>query len=113
MHQALQGATFHVEHVVPRAAGGSDDEANLALACPGCNLKKSDRVSATDPDSGTEVSLFHPRYDHRDDHFAWDGFIVTGRTATGRATVTAFDLNHTRRLLIRKAEEHFGLFPPG
>ena len=111
MHQALQGATFHVEHVTPRAAGGPDDADNLALACPGCNLKKGDRVVATDPDTGRVVALFNPRADRWDEHFGWDGFVVVGRTPTGRATVAAFDLNHPRRVLIREAESHFDLFP--
>jgi hypothetical protein len=30
MHQALKGATFHVEHVIPTARGGSDEPENLA-----------------------------------------------------------------------------------
>ena len=34
MHQALQGATFHVEHILPTSAGGSDELSNLAWACP-------------------------------------------------------------------------------
>ena len=34
MHQALQGATFHIEHIVPESRGGADDLANLTLACP-------------------------------------------------------------------------------
>jgi len=32
-------------------------------------------------------------------------------TPTGRATVALLYLNHPRRLLIRQAEELFGLFP--
>ena len=31
MHQSLQGATFHLEHVIPRVKGGSSNIANLAL----------------------------------------------------------------------------------
>ena len=34
MHQALQGATFHIEHTVPSSRGGAGDLANLAWACP-------------------------------------------------------------------------------
>ena len=45
MHQGLQGATFHVEHIVPRSKGGPDELANLALACPSCNLRKADRTT--------------------------------------------------------------------
>ena len=49
MGQAMQGATFHIEHVVPRSKGGASDEGNLALACPSCNLHKGDRMHAVDP----------------------------------------------------------------
>jgi hypothetical protein len=112
MHQALQGATFHVEHTVPSSRGGADDPANLAWACPACNLHKSDRVSAVDPDSGAVVPRFNPRTDRWADHFRWDGYEVVGLTLIGRATIFALDLNHSRRVMIRRAEEMFDLFPP-
>jgi hypothetical protein len=112
MHQRLQHATFHVEHVIPSSAGGGDDLGNLALACTQCNLHKSNRQSLPDPDSLAVVSLFNPRVDNWDDHFRWDGYRLVGRTASGRAMVEAFHLNDPRPLLIRRAEETFGLFPP-
>jgi hypothetical protein len=111
MHQSLQGATFHVEHVVPRAAGGSSELENLAWACPACNLRKSDRVKVRDPESGALAPLFNPRADQWSVHFAWQGYSTVGLTAVGRATVASLDLNHWRRLLVRQAEELFGLFP--
>ncbi len=112
MHQSLQGATFHIEHVIPSSAGGSDDPDNLCLACVSCNPHKSDRVSAPGPETGQIVPLFHPRSDRWGDHFSWDGHRVVGRTPVGRATVAALDLNAPRRLLIREAEALFNLFPP-
>ncbi|HJZ56601.1 MAG TPA: HNH endonuclease signature motif containing protein [Gemmataceae bacterium] len=113
MHQSLQGATFHIEHIIPQSAGEPDTPDNLALACPGCNLAKADRLTATDPDTSQEVPLFNPRADRWADHFAWDeDRRVVGLTPTGRATVTALRLNHPRRLTIREAEEWFDLFPP-
>jgi hypothetical protein len=112
MHQSLQGATFHVEHVVPRAAGGTSELDNLAWACPSCNLRKSDRLEAADGQSGTVVPLFHPRRDRWSEHFAWQGYSIIGLTAIGRATAMVLDFNHPRRLLVRQAEELFGLFPP-
>lgn len=112
MHQSLQGATFHVEHVTPSAAGRSNSADNLALACPSCNLGKTDRVTAPDPDTGTLAPLFNPRSDRWADHFAWDDRQIVGLTPTGRATIAALDLNHTRRIRIREAEEWFCLFPP-
>jgi HNH endonuclease len=112
MHQALQGATFHLEHIVPKSADGSDDPINLAWACPGCNLKKADRVTLPSPETDAFVPLFNPRTDRWSDHLAWDGYAVVGLSIVGHALIAAFDLNHPRRLLIRQAEEHFGLFPP-
>lgn len=112
MHQSLQGATFHIEHILAGSRGGSDDPNNLALACPSCNLHKSDRIEVADPDSNARTALFNPRKDDWAEHFRWDGYRIAGRTVLGRATVFALDLNHPRRLLIRQAEELFDLFPP-
>jgi hypothetical protein len=112
MHHALQGATFHVEHIVPRARGGKSQSDNLAWACPGCNLRKSDRMEAPDPQTGQLVRLFNPRCDRWSDHFQWDGYLVVPLTSIGRATVSALDFNHPRRVRIRQAEEWFDLFPP-
>ena len=112
MHQSLQGATFHIEHIVPASAGGTSDLDNLALACPNCNLHKSDRLLVPDPDTDEETLLFHPRLHAWVEHLTWDDYGMVGLTATGRATVRALHLNSPRRLLIRQAEQGFGLFPP-
>lgn len=112
MHQALQGATFHVEHILPNSRGGTDEPDNLALACPSCNLHKSDRTEAVDPDSGVLTPLFHPRRNRWDEHFQWDDYRIIGLTPIGRATIAALEFNHPRRLLIRQAEQLFELFPP-
>ena len=113
MHQSLQGATFHLEHIQPQSLGGLTELDNLALACPGCNLYKSDRLEAVDPESGESVALFHPRQHAWDAHFTWNGHEIVGRTEHGRATIAAFDLNSERRIRVRHAEEYFSLFPPG
>jgi hypothetical protein len=62
MHQSLQGATFHIEHVIPRVRGGTSELENLALACPSCNLHKADRVSFALNRDSAAVALFHPLY---------------------------------------------------
>ncbi len=111
MHQALQGGTFHVEHILPQSRGGVLELANLAWSCPGCNLRKSDRVEAVDFVSGATVPLFNPRTNAWADHFRWDGYVIIGRTAVGRATILVLELNQPRRILIRHAEELFELFP--
>jgi hypothetical protein len=113
MHQSLQGATFHIEHITPQSAGGTDDTENLALACPSCNLAKSNRTQVSDPETQQIVPLFNPREARWSDHFLWgEDWQIIGLTAIGRATIVALSLNHPRRLLIREAEEWFNLFPP-
>lgn len=112
MHQALQGATFHVEHIQPRSRGGNSQPDNLAWCCPSCNLRKADRVEAVDPETGVIVPLFHPRRQVWAEEFAWNGDCLVGRSAGARATVAALGLNDARRLLIRQAERNFQLFPP-
>lgn len=112
MSQSLQGATFHIEHITPVTCGGVSELDNLALACPSCNLHKSDRSHVLDPHSGQWVLLFHPRRDEWRVHFDWQDTQLVGATAVGRATVLALDLNHVRRCRVREAEKMFGLFPP-
>ena len=52
MHQGLQGATFHVEHIIPRCKGGFTELVNLAWACPSCNFHNADRTTAINPENG-------------------------------------------------------------
>ncbi len=112
MCQSLQGATFHIEHITPRTCGGVTGAENLALACPGCNLHKSDRSHVPDTETGMPCALYHPRRDVWEFHFRWEGTMLIGLTSTGRATIAALDMNHPRRQRVRQAESVFGLFPP-
>jgi 5-methylcytosine-specific restriction endonuclease McrA len=34
----------HIDHVKPRSKGGKDTLSNLRVACPACNLRKSDQL---------------------------------------------------------------------
>jgi hypothetical protein len=107
------GYRFHLEHIVPIALGGSDDEANRALACACCNLAKSDRSSALDPVTGGATALFHPRAQNWQDHFRWEGDQRTlmGLTATGRATISGLSLNSELRQIARQFWFEAGLLP--
>ena len=42
-------AALHVEHIIPKIHGGSDDVENLALACIDCNLHKGTNLTGIDP----------------------------------------------------------------
>ena len=63
-------ASFCVDPIFPRVLGGPNHLDNLALACYGCNAAKADRISALDPETETEVAIYHPRRDRWSDHFA-------------------------------------------
>jgi 5-methylcytosine-specific restriction endonuclease McrA len=43
--QKFSGLRFHIEHIVARQHGGSDESSNLALACPECNLRKETNLT--------------------------------------------------------------------
>src|SRR5262249_56580380 len=87
--QRLVMARLEIEHIRPRAAGGSDDESNLWLSCPICNGHKSDKTEAVDPETKATVPLFNPRKQKWKDHFRWsaDGIRIIGLTPIGRGTV--------------------------
>lgn len=38
------GKTYHVDHVIPLARGGTDGPENLVIACPDCNRHKHDKL---------------------------------------------------------------------
>lgn len=93
--QHLVMARLEIEHIMPLAKGGTDEESNLWLACPICNSHKSDKTTVIDPDTNTTVPLFNPRKDSWWDHFEWadDGLQIIGISPIGRATVIALHLS--------------------
>jgi len=104
LSQLGQEATFHIDHVIPRSAGGPTEKDNLALACVSCSLRKWAKQSAADTDSGEVVLLFNPRMQVWADHFRWDGGVVFPLTATGRATAMALAMNRPLIVAIREEE---------
>lgn len=104
--------TFHVEHVVARKHGGSDNPSNLALACHQDNLHKGTDLTGIDPQTGKVTRLFHPRRQRWTRHFLWAGPRIAGRTAVGRATVGVLAMNAPDRVALREALIEAGEFPP-
>ncbi len=107
-----QVATFPIDHIIPKAAGGTTHPDNLALTCPHCNAHKWDAVEAADPITGEVVPLFHPRQNEWADHFAWTSGTgeLAGRTAVGRATVAALAIHATDMIELRRLLAELGLF---
>jgi 5-methylcytosine-specific restriction endonuclease McrA len=52
---------FSIEHIRPRSKEGLDELNNLAYACIGCNIYKSDKTEFLDVISQEIVPLFNPR----------------------------------------------------
>ena len=96
-------AQLQIEHIIPRKHGGGDDEQNLALACIDCNLAKSSNLSGIDETTGQTVSLFNPRLQRWDEHFVWQGPLLIGMTAAGRARIRVLNINDEERQQVRIA----------
>ncbi len=99
--QSAVDLTFHVEHIFAKQHGGGDEEENLALACDRCNHQKGPNLSSIDRQTQTVVLLFHPRRDHWDKHFQFQGADIFGLTPTGRATVELLRMNSSHRRSLR------------
>jgi len=101
LRQEHSDLTHHIEHIVAKQHGGSDDVDNLALACHRCNLHKGPNLTGVDPVSGALVPLFHPRRDHWAEHFLLWGVRIEGITPVGRATAHVLAINDARRTELR------------
>jgi hypothetical protein len=101
--ERITGYRLTVGHIVPEAAGGESVEANLWLACNGCNEFKGAQTRVPDPTTGRLVGLFNPRRQEWRTHFRWsdDGTEIVGLTPCGRATVAALRLNRPELLAAR------------
>ena len=110
--QVGQEAAFHIDHVVPRAAGGTTEINNLALACVSCSLRKWAHQTGIDPHTGEETPLYSPRSQIWGDHFSWDGAQIVPLDATGRATDAALAMNRPSIVAIRLEEAARGRHPP-
>lgn len=107
-------AKLEVEHIIPRALGGSDEEENLWLSCSLCNRYKGIQLEAIDLQTNKVVRLFNPRRQVWNEHFTWssDGVRIIGLTETGRASVDALQLNNEIAVEVRRNWVIAGWHPP-
>jgi hypothetical protein len=59
-------------------------------------------LSGIDPQSGEITTLFNPRRDRWDEHFAFENALLVGLTATGRATIPTLNMNGADRVELRE-----------
>ena len=108
-----QVATFPIDHILPRSAGGTNEPSNLALTCPHCNAHKWTATEGPDPETGEVARIFNPRADDWAAYFEWSRERqgeLWGRTPTGRATVAALHINAPDMVVLRILLVEVGLF---
>jgi HNH endonuclease len=103
---------FEVKHIISISRQGNTDEANLALACRACNLRKGNRISGTAADN-TQSRFFHPRTDAWKEHFRVDteSGKIFGITPIGTVTVEYLVMNSPTQVTARQLWIRLNLFP--
>lgn len=112
--QEILMGKLEVEHILPLAEGGTDEEFNLWLACRECNSYKSSKVYGFDEKTNRRVKLFNPQIQNWKRHFNFsqDKTKVIGKTACGRATVAALRMNTEQAVSARILWVEAGWYPP-
>jgi hypothetical protein len=108
--EAASDLSFPVDHVIARKHRGRTELDNLALACQRCNAHKGSDLATVEWPSLDLIRLFHPRHDRWQDHFRFDGAVIVGLTAVGRATARLLAMNDPRRVETRLWLIEDGLF---
>ncbi len=102
--ETIVGAPMEIDRLIPESLGGPTEEENSWLACPICNLYKSDQIAALDPETGETIRLFNPRLQTWNAYFAWseNGEQIGSMTPMGRVTVMALHMNRPTPVRARR-----------
>ncbi len=86
---------FQIDHIIAEKHDGPTSPENLALSCYYCNSFKGPNIAGIDPEGKRDaaVQLFHPRSELWSQHFEWQGPMLRGISATGRATIAVLRIN--------------------
>lgn len=111
---ANTGQAMTIDHILPQAQGGVTAFENLCYCCRTCNEFKGSQTTANDPLTGVIVALYHPRHDIWHEHFEWDesGTLIVGRSAQGKVTISALNMNHPVIVAARRRWVNVGWHPP-
>jgi hypothetical protein len=111
MPQDCDELLFEIDHIVAEQHGGKTVAGNLALACFSDNHHKGPNLAGVDPSTRRRTWLYNPRRHKWARHFRWDGPILIGRTAIGRATIAVLGINLPHRVRHRTQLIAEGVFP--
>jgi hypothetical protein len=101
---------FHVEHIIAKQHGGTDDPDGLCYSCSECNCAKGPNLSGIL--CGKIYPLFNPRKQRWSRHFYWDRTSLVGKTKTGTVTVQVLNINNRSRVMLRENLLLERRFPP-
>jgi hypothetical protein len=101
--------SFHVEHIIAKQHGGTDDPETLCLACSECNWAKGPNLAGLL--EGKLYPLFNPRQQNWKRHFRWEQTTLVGKTKTGIVTVQVLNINESSRVMLRENLLFEGRFP--
>src|SRR5882724_196664 len=110
--QACTALPHEVDHIRARKHRGPTTLKNTCWACANCNASKGSNAAGFAPATDELVRLFNPRTDRWQDHFAWRGPRLVGKTPIGRATIDVLRINTMERVEHRRLLIATGLFPP-
>jgi len=98
------------DHIRSQKHAGPSTLENLCWACAWCNSFKGTDIAAYPPGSDQMAPLFNPRSESWDDHFAWDGAVLRGKTPIGSATIELLRINQAERVEHRRLVMQRGLW---
>ena len=101
---------FHVDHVIAKQHGGTDDPETLCYACSECNWAKGPNLAGLL--DGKLFPLFNPRKQKWKRHFRWEQTTLVGKTRTGIVTIHVLNINDPSRIMLRENLVFEGRFPP-
>ena len=111
LSQTQTDLPHEIDHIRAKKHRGPTTLENTCLACAYCNSAKGTNASGYDPVTDVLVPLFNPRADVWSEHFQWNGPVLIGETAIGRATIEVLGINRPKRIehrrLLLEAGEDF------
>lgn len=87
--EAAPNVTLHIDHVVPKALGGSDNPDNLVTACRDCNVGKA----STRPDEDWVTQVSEKSEQHRE-QLAFEGLRYVTASTRVRANYELYEAFH-------------------
>jgi 5-methylcytosine-specific restriction endonuclease McrA len=96
-HRSLFDALWQIEHIKPKAEGGTDNSPNLAVSCPRFNLNKNQASEGVEFVTARKTRLFNPWKDKWENHFGAVAGQLVGRTPIGRGMSPAPDASEIYR----------------